>query len=131
MLSDSKWIFSFSICLHISPSTGLVQFQAPPSLPPKMLCTSMRLTDRRFRIETTVRSNQMNSNSTATITIGTTPFIRPCTMIKISNNDLNGKRVKSNASIQDQITEANTTNRIPTANGSPDTKNQPNNNNNR
>lgn len=116
------------VCI-ISLSTGFVSL----SFAPKMLCTSMRLTDRRFRIETTVRSNRIHSNTTATITIGT-PFVRPCTTIKMFNNvanDANGKTEKTNAPIQERITEANTTNRIQTANGSPDTKNQSNNNNNR
>lgn len=105
----------------------------------KMLCTSMRLTERRFRIETTLRSS--NNLNTARITIGNgSPFVRPCTIIKMFNDNENdnntGKSIttlprrQSNGNGGDSGNTTNKTERISRTDriGSPDTKNQTNNN---
>lgn len=53
-----------------------------------MLCTRMQLTDRRFRIKSSISYQNGECESSATVSNDVrTPFVRPCAIIKMFNCD--------------------------------------------
>lgn len=54
-----------------------------------MLCTKMRLSERKFRFESTIQHRNCENSVTtsATLSIGSaSPFVRPCAIIKMFND---------------------------------------------
>lgn len=66
-----------------------------------MLCTRMRLTDRRFQIKSTLSYQNIDGEdvSRASVTTGTKmPFVRPCAVIKMFDCASSDGKDSSNSS---------------------------------
>lgn len=58
-----------------------------------MLCTRMQLTERRFRIKSSITCLNSDGNYESTATVTSAPFVRPCTILRMfdGNNVNEGK----------------------------------------
>lgn len=67
----------------------------------KMLCTRMRLTDRRFRIKSSITYHNGDGDFDAQTAISSdvratnAPFVRPCAIIKMYNGNENENQMNS------------------------------------